>query len=998
MRWYFAAANSAHYEVLLREKVKSILVSYAYCKSGIPEMLGEAARAGRINLMLDSGAFTNFNKPGTVKLEEYMEFLKAHANEVTEYVVLDDIRKPDITYANWQTMRSAGFNPLFVDHVHYRPHDRPNAIYRTGKKICWGGVAISMNMGIIGRKVGGSTAEHEEEDRKYSVHVTPRLDGARKKPITGLHVLGVGARLNRIVNFLDIVDSFDSASWSLSGGYGLALWVEKDENGWPRMKRAHYSKLPQHMKDYASKHKLNLNDWRGRNVVGIRAFKEFYRLVEERHKKGIDKGEDLVKAASQLWVPMPDGYDLIEKSDRNEDMRKLGELGKDDFKGFDDVDDDLIVRQKSEAPAGDLFDEDYYVNMDEMDSKFVIGLAEVMKNLRGDLILEIGPGLGRAMRVLKASGEKSIHGVELSKYAVEQTQRQGLEVFHLDAEQLTFADDVYDSVFSIGVLPYVADMSKVIDESVRVAKGVVAHLVPLGPGHEMAVRSWDTFEEFENYVSDNKLGAGFAKSISKIDHGFQSAALLVIDKEAPRREEASSGGFDFEEGDEGIGIVQTHETGLTKGAAASGPTLGWDAVVLSKDRSLEQIKAHTDLRLVRGDDDFWEGGEAQTSQDLSQDNLFKQIAEGAEDVEISLNLAPPPDPPRSPEDLEKAAIASHSTPISSSKTWDGPKQKQRLKTRQTPAFFAKMFAWRNPDGDPALKSSYKFHHHEVDASGNPGAANIQGCRAIIAILNGARGGTTIPKADYQGVYDHAVRHLKDADIEPADLKKQDILRGDLSWMAVGKESPQAFAPGRLDSSETWSRFCTRDVFKWTAGTQSDDLKEFFFEGETLEGRWLFKRTDDGWILERPSDQEFDSVQLQKFLDETEELSWFSPFIRIEKAEEKRLVTSIVLQPEITDAQRDITNEDEIEKTAHRFVADYNRYTKIGYMHKDFRRKLQLAESWTTKGPQIIGGKNIKEGTWLMTVKVLDDKVWKGVKAGKIRGFSVGGRAKAEQIS
>jgi len=119
----------------------------------------------------------------------------------------------------------------------------------------------------------------------------------------------------------------------------------------------------------------------------------------------------------------------------------------------------------------------------------------------------------------------------------------------------------------------------------------------------------------------------------------------------------------------------------------------------------------------------------------------------------------------------RKALPKHKTPTSD-KAWDGPANEANLKTDQDEAYYRKAYAWRDPDGDPANKSSYKFIHHEVSSDGDPGAANIRGCQTGIGVLNGARGGADIPDADRQGVWNHLAAHLKDADVEPAPLRSR----------------------------------------------------------------------------------------------------------------------------------------------------------------------------------------------------------------------------------
>jgi ATP-dependent protease ClpP protease subunit len=117
--------------------------------------------------------------------------------------------------------------------------------------------------------------------------------------------------------------------------------------------------------------------------------------------------------------------------------------------------------------------------------------------------------------------------------------------------------------------------------------------------------------------------------------------------------------------------------------------------------------------------------------------------------------------------LDKA-IGSHSTAYVE-QPWDGPGNKARLSNDETAPYYRKAFAWVDPEADADTKAAYKFIHHEVGAAGAVGAANMRGCSAGIAVLNGGRGGTTIPAEDKQGVWNHLAGHLRDGDMEPPPL-------------------------------------------------------------------------------------------------------------------------------------------------------------------------------------------------------------------------------------
>jgi hypothetical protein len=115
---------------------------------------------------------------------------------------------------------------------------------------------------------------------------------------------------------------------------------------------------------------------------------------------------------------------------------------------------------------------------------------------------------------------------------------------------------------------------------------------------------------------------------------------------------------------------------------------------------------------------------------------------------------------------------------------------------------------------------------------------------------------------------------------------------------------------------------------------------------------------------------------------------------LKASDEEQTVTGIVLQPEVVDAQGDIMSADVIKAAAYGFLMNFNKSTKLGLQHSTFPKgKLALVESYVAPNGIVLGAKTVRQGTWIMTVKVLDGEIWKKVKDGKIAGFSIGGRAK-----
>ena len=117
-----------------------------------------------------------------------------------------------------------------------------------------------------------------------------------------------------------------------------------------------------------------------------------------------------------------------------------------------------------------------------------------------------------------------------------------------------------------------------------------------------------------------------------------------------------------------------------------------------------------------------------------------------------------------------AAVASHDTPTSDA-PWDGPAAEKALPSPMPVDTARAFYAWIDDaavDAGMIPKTGGRFGHHNVDGS-TPGAANIKACQSGIGVLNGGRGGTTIPSTDVQGVYDHLAGHLRDAQLEPPPL-------------------------------------------------------------------------------------------------------------------------------------------------------------------------------------------------------------------------------------
>ena len=146
---------------------------------------------------------------------------------------------------------------------------------------------------------------------------------------------------------------------------------------------------------------------------------------------------------------------------------------------------------------------------------------------------------------------------------------------------------------------------------------------------------------------------------------------------------------------------------------------------------------------------------------------------------------------------ELGAVGTHDTATSDG-PWDAGVNEKRIDSPLSVDKTRAAYAWYDgaavEDGE-LPKNAAKFLHHEINADGSVGPANLAACSASIGALHGARGGTSIPEADRRGVYDHVAKHLRDAGQEPEPFRSltsvtasADVFRPPAAWFADPKLS------------------------------------------------------------------------------------------------------------------------------------------------------------------------------------------------------------------
>jgi len=104
--------------------------------------------------------------------------------------------------------------------------------------------------------------------------------------------------------------------------------------------------------------------------------------------------------------------------------------------------------------------------------------------------------------------------------------------------------------------------------------------------------------------------------------------------------------------------------------------------------------------------------------------------------------------------------------------------------------------------------------------------------------------------------------------------------------------------------------------------------------------------------------------------------------------ERRLVYSVIAEPDTVDAQGDVMSAETIEEMAHNFLL---RSRKFDNRHDWKAVDAAPVESWIQREATVLLGERIKAKSWVVGVKVFADHIWQKVLSKEFQSFSIGGR-------
>ena len=118
--------------------------------------------------------------------------------------------------------------------------------------------------------------------------------------------------------------------------------------------------------------------------------------------------------------------------------------------------------------------ENYYLQIDESASILLINFT---KEEAGETILDVGCATGEYCHELNKLGYKCT-GIDINPEYIKSADKRGIESYIMDAKNLDFPNNSFDTVLLFEVLEHVDDPSSILNEAKRVAKKNILITVP----------------------------------------------------------------------------------------------------------------------------------------------------------------------------------------------------------------------------------------------------------------------------------------------------------------------------------------------------------------------------------------------------------------------------------------------------------------------------------------------------------------------------------------
>jgi ubiquinone/menaquinone biosynthesis C-methylase UbiE len=161
-------------------------------------------------------------------------------------------------------------------------------------------------------------------------------------------------------------------------------------------------------------------------------------------------------------------------------------------------------------------------------------LFEVVRNIVGDSMLDVGCGTAVALSIMKALFPwRTCRGIDPSTDAASIWKARGIEVDIGSAVRLPYADNSWDCAYSSHVIEHIEDDRKAVCEIVRVARRRAIIAVPDG---DVGAKNFGTPHlkvynriNFKQLI-DAAAGPNAAAKVYSLPHVHISNLIAIVDK------------------------------------------------------------------------------------------------------------------------------------------------------------------------------------------------------------------------------------------------------------------------------------------------------------------------------------------------------------------------------------------------------------------------------------------------------------------------------------
>lgn len=215
---YFVTCNvKVEIEAIKKIRPPNLLLSYFYFKKiNLKDWCDNLGY--KPNIMLDSGAYSAFNKGKSIDFKSYMNYIEINKNYIQYYFNLDEIGDPDISFWSYLVMKKKNFNPIPVFHYNENEKYLEHYIKRNEKYIALGGTVPEKNKTKIAEWIN------------YIINKYPQIE---------FHHLGSTSKI--ILEKCIKLKSCDSSTWIIQAVMGNPSEIAEGMTFKAKQKRAEYN-------------------------------------------------------------------------------------------------------------------------------------------------------------------------------------------------------------------------------------------------------------------------------------------------------------------------------------------------------------------------------------------------------------------------------------------------------------------------------------------------------------------------------------------------------------------------------------------------------------------------------------------------------------------------------------------------------------------------------------------------------------------------------------